>query len=921
MSDSVPVDIEFVLKNVNLGKEAAKVKEEIVGIGEVSEKVTNNVEKNFTDAFNRASVGAAGVNNAFNKGAAGALQFAKGNQQLSYSMQQVARELPSLAISPQLFFLAISNNLPILQDNIRKVRLENEALKASGATTVPVWRQLVSSLFSWQTALVAGITIITVYGKEIFNWIGNLIKSKNALNEAKKAMQEFKETTASGIKNIQGEITKLDLLYSAATNVAKGTKERNDAVTALQKIYPDFLGNIDAEVLKTGKAVTAYQNLRKAIIDSAIAKAYQDKITESQSKIVDIETELDPLIKKYDEQITEVEKAKEKVASILNEGGKENVFKLGTSVRLSESAQAELGQLSVQINEKKNEIEKIKKQIEKYSSSINISDLLFNDENKSKGQKKAVDELKKAEDALTAAVIKGDQKEIDFLAAKVALLRKELELRQWIADEAIAFAQGKVTQAQRDWEKNPTTISSKAPGTDFVGKTKTVKGVQFEITAIDKTGPIWKKVQLEGKKLAEQVKDNAKKAAKDQEKLDDEAFDRKQRMQEDLLNYSRQFTGELINQLGLTQEQNAELQGIADTVFNLASGDYIAAAFSAVATIITTIANAQHDALEGIAQAYSLQNRELEKNIELLKDLRGEEKTKKEDEIRADYEYQLKLLNQRAQQTDLVYKNLLKVWGFVIPTLGGITKEEANNVEHLITLLNDPVLQEKLALGEIKIKNFDDIEALINDYDELQRKMEEFETTAKEVPVFSFDSAKDALKNLLLDVNTTLAKVAENFQESMRQAIVGFIIDGNLKQRIQEWYNEFTAAMSDEELTKKENEDLSALWESIYSEGRKKIEDAYRAAGIEKPAGAYAEAQGIFRNMSEDTGSLLVGQFSAIRTDIKSILAAVAQGDEVVQQRLAYLRTIANNTSHNVRLVTIEQELKTMNKTLVEKLS
>ncbi|MFT0264135.1 hypothetical protein [Bacteroides faecis] len=100
---------------------------------------------------------------------------------LSFSVQQVARELPSLAVSANTFFLAISNNLPILVDEIAKARKEYAAFKAEIAAgnkdvkaVAPVWQQLTKSLISWQTALVVGLTLLSVHGKEIISWIGSL---------------------------------------------------------------------------------------------------------------------------------------------------------------------------------------------------------------------------------------------------------------------------------------------------------------------------------------------------------------------------------------------------------------------------------------------------------------------------------------------------------------------------------------------------------------------------------------------------------------------------------------------------------------------------------------------------------------------------------------------------------------------------
>ena len=83
------------------------------------------------------------------------------------SMQQIARELPTLAIGPQMFFLAISNNIPMFTEALASARKEYEALTKAGKKATPVWKQVLSSLFSWQTAMAALITLSVVYGKEI----------------------------------------------------------------------------------------------------------------------------------------------------------------------------------------------------------------------------------------------------------------------------------------------------------------------------------------------------------------------------------------------------------------------------------------------------------------------------------------------------------------------------------------------------------------------------------------------------------------------------------------------------------------------------------------------------------------------------------------------------------------------------------
>ena len=88
---------------------------------------------------------------------------------LNNSVQQIVRELPSAAMGLNTFFLAISNNLPILVDEINRARKANAAMVADGEQSIPVWKQVASSLISWQTALMVGISLLSVDGKDIIS--------------------------------------------------------------------------------------------------------------------------------------------------------------------------------------------------------------------------------------------------------------------------------------------------------------------------------------------------------------------------------------------------------------------------------------------------------------------------------------------------------------------------------------------------------------------------------------------------------------------------------------------------------------------------------------------------------------------------------------------------------------------------------
>lgn len=163
--------------------------------------------------------------------------YASGWNGLNVQMQQVARELPSLAIGANTFFLAISNNLPMLADEIKKARTEYKNLIAEGKNATPVWRQLISSIISWQTALVAGITVLSMYGKEIMSWIGSLFKAKKVLSETYQTLEEYQkkvgDTSGSVISTLERLSTGWKRLGNDVSAQKKFIIENKDAISSM----------------------------------------------------------------------------------------------------------------------------------------------------------------------------------------------------------------------------------------------------------------------------------------------------------------------------------------------------------------------------------------------------------------------------------------------------------------------------------------------------------------------------------------------------------------------------------------------------------------------------------------------------------------------------------------------------------------
>jgi len=169
------------------------------------------------------------------------------------SMQQIARELPSLAMGPQMFFLAISNNIPMFTDALSSARQEYEALTKAGKKATPVWKQVLSSLFSWQTALAALITLSVVYGKEIGGWVKSLFSMKDAALSATKAQEKVNESFRNSSSDVAEQVTLVRSLSERWKELGDNMADKKQFITENKKEFGKLgveVGNVnDAENL------------------------------------------------------------------------------------------------------------------------------------------------------------------------------------------------------------------------------------------------------------------------------------------------------------------------------------------------------------------------------------------------------------------------------------------------------------------------------------------------------------------------------------------------------------------------------------------------------------------------------------------------------------------------------------------------
>lgn len=214
--------------------------------------------------------------------------YASGWNGLNMSIQQIGRELPSLAMGWNTFFLAISNNLPILTDEIKRAKDEYNALKAAGQQATPVWKQVVSSLLSWQTALTVGITLLTMYGSEIIDWVSGLFKAKDGTAELEESTKRLNTAVSGVYGNISEEMRSLKQLSESLNEAKRGTEEWNQVRNKIVTEYSKYLPSIDKEIDKTGTLAESYDRLAESIRKAAAARGFEELKNKENEKYAEM---------------------------------------------------------------------------------------------------------------------------------------------------------------------------------------------------------------------------------------------------------------------------------------------------------------------------------------------------------------------------------------------------------------------------------------------------------------------------------------------------------------------------------------------------------------------------------------------------------------------------------------------------------
>lgn len=207
------------------------------------------------------------------------LQEATGNYRLSVghyqktwdglgiSISQVVRELPAVAVSLNTFFLGISNNIPIVVDEIKRLRRQNELLAAEGKEQISVTRSIVRSLFSFNTILVVLLTVFSMYGKEIITWIDKTLAGRDAAKSFEDALEDLNDELGKGSTGSYGQ------QIAVLRRLSENWKDLGNNI----KAQTQWINDNEKEFSKLGITIDSINDANNAFVDNteSVVAAYK----------------------------------------------------------------------------------------------------------------------------------------------------------------------------------------------------------------------------------------------------------------------------------------------------------------------------------------------------------------------------------------------------------------------------------------------------------------------------------------------------------------------------------------------------------------------------------------------------------------------------------------------------------------------
>lgn len=205
---------------------------------------------------------------------------------LNLNVSQVVRELPSLTMGADQFFLAISNNLPMLVDSMGAVRRE-------GGSVMSVISGIGKSLFSWNTVITLIITLLSAFSGDIIRWVKGLFSAEKQLNATAMAQKALNDAIKDNGLGIGDDMIKLRQLREAWSELGDDMSAKQEFIEENRSAFNDLGVAVQSVADAQRLLIDDTEEFEKAMIARAKATAAMNLAVASSEKVLSLQQQLD----------------------------------------------------------------------------------------------------------------------------------------------------------------------------------------------------------------------------------------------------------------------------------------------------------------------------------------------------------------------------------------------------------------------------------------------------------------------------------------------------------------------------------------------------------------------------------------------------------------------------------------------------
>lgn len=185
----------------------------------------------------------------------------------TFSLTQVMRELPNFAQSARIGFMSLSNNLPMLADDFRRLSKEVNGLTGKANGFSGALKIFSKELIGFNAIVILATTLITIYGESIVKWVKEMWKGVDvteSMTLSQKALYDQMSTMNNETHSTAKRISVLGVMI----------EKYKDGVGNAQYIvkeYNETLGVHHGKLDDINKVMDVYQDQARQYIEWTVA--------------------------------------------------------------------------------------------------------------------------------------------------------------------------------------------------------------------------------------------------------------------------------------------------------------------------------------------------------------------------------------------------------------------------------------------------------------------------------------------------------------------------------------------------------------------------------------------------------------------------------------------------------------------------